>query len=280
MSAFYSRTPNRTRHLDRSRAFSARCSGETPVFRAVAFLSVIPYGNLLVLSPSLLPLLFWLSSRRDLLCRCRCLTFCDSLWESASAFAVAVALAFLVVIPQGSALPLSLPLLFFLSFPLGICFCLCRCRCPCFSGCHPAGICFAFVAALAFLSVIPSGNLLLPSPLPFPLLFWLSSRRDLLCLCRCPCFSFCHSLWESASAFAVAVALAFLVVIPQGSALPLSLPLPFFLSFPLGICFCLCRCRSPCFSGCHPAGICFAFVAALAFLSVIPSGNLLLPLPS
>jgi hypothetical protein len=40
---------------------------------------------------------------------------------------------------------------------------------------------FAVAFAVAFLSVIPSGNLLLL----LPLLFWLSSRRDLLLLCLC-----------------------------------------------------------------------------------------------
>ena len=83
-------------------------------------------------------------------------------------------------------------------------------------------------SAFAFLSVISSGNLLLPLPLPFFLSFPLG-----ICFFLCPRLSFCHSLWESASSFA----LAFLSVIPSGNLL-LPLPLPFFLSFPLGICFC------------------------------------------
>jgi len=53
------------------------------------------------------------------------------------------------------------------------------------------------------------------------------------------------------------------------------LPLPFFLSFPLGICF--CGCRSRCLSFCHSLWESASAVAVpVAFLSVIPSGNLLL----
>jgi len=70
---------------------------------------------------------------------------------------------------------LPLPLLFLLSFPPGICFF--RCRCPCFSCCHSlreSASSVAVAVALAFLAVIPSGNPLLP--LPLPLLFLLSFR--------------------------------------------------------------------------------------------------------
>jgi len=88
-------------------------SGETPVLAlavAFAFLSVIPFGNLLLLLRLLLSLLllspFWLSSRRDLLLLLSLLLlspfFRSFPWESASSPA--------------------LPLPFFLSFPLGICF--------------------------------------------------------------------------------------------------------------------------------------------------------------
>jgi phosphotransferase system glucose/maltose/N-acetylglucosamine-specific IIC component len=55
---------------------------------ALAFLSVIPAGNLLLQLPWLLPLLFFLSFSR----------------ESAVAVALAVALAFLSVIPAGNLL--------------------------------------------------------------------------------------------------------------------------------------------------------------------------------
>jgi hypothetical protein len=107
-------------------------------------------------------------------------------------------------------------------------------------------VAFAFAVALAltlaFLSVIPSGNLLLPLP------FFLSFPPG---ICFCPCLSFCHSLRESASA------LAFLSVIPSGNLL---LPLPFFLSFPPGICFCLCL------SFCHSLR-----ESASAFAPALPS---------
>jgi len=131
----------------------------------------------------------------------------------------------------------------------------------------------AVALAVAFLSVIPSGNLLLL--LPLPLLFYLSFLKGIcFCCCPCHCLSFCHSLGESASA--VALAVAFLSVIPEGNLL-LSLPLPFFLPFLKGICLCFCRCR--CLSFCHSLGeSACAFALVVAFLSVIPPGNLLLPL--
>jgi len=136
-------------------------------------------------------------------------------------------------------------------------------------------------SAFAFLSVIPSGNLLLLVPLPFFLSFPLG-----ICFCICLCLSFCHSLWESASA----CAFAFLSVIPSENLL-LLVPLPFFLSFPLGICFCLCLCLSFCHSlwesasyfcvrakSRHPRAKRRTPVFAFASLAVIPSAarNLLL----
>ncbi len=98
---------------------------------------------------------------------------------------------------------------------------------------------------LPFLSVIPEGNLLL-----------------------------------SLLVFAVVVALALLSVVPEGNLLlPLLLPLhlPFCLSFPKGICCCLCCCPCTCPSVCHSRRE-SAVALALAPLSVIPEGNLLLPL--
>jgi len=117
---------------------------------------------------------------------------------------------------------LPLPLLFFLSFLKGIC----CCPCPCFSSCHSRRK-SAVALALAFLSVIPEGNLLLP------LLFFLSFLKGICC---CPCFSFCHSCRESA----VALAVAFLSnpkrirhperSVAQPKDLRLSLPSPLLLS--------------------------------------------------
>ncbi len=101
---------------------------------------------------------------------CSCLSFCHSLRESAFAVVLAFALAFLSVIPSGNLLLLlflPLPLLFFLSFPPGICFCCCACLCPCFSFCHSlreSAFAVVLAFALAFLSVIPSGNLLCGRP--------------------------------------------------------------------------------------------------------------------
>jgi hypothetical protein len=110
----------------------------------------------------------------------------------------------------------------------------------CLSFCHSLRkSASSFAVAFAFLSVIPSGNLLLP--LPLPLSFFLSFPPG-ICFFLCPRLSFCHSLRESASSFAV----AFLSVIPSGNLL-LPLPLPFSLSFPPGICFFLC----PRLSFCH-----------------------------
>ncbi|MEO7029300.1 MAG: hypothetical protein ABI147_07835, partial [Acidobacteriaceae bacterium] len=81
----------------------------------------------------------------------------------------------------------------------------------CFSFCHSRR---ESAFALAFLSVIPAGNLLLL------LLFFLSFPQG---ICFCFCFSFCHSRREPA------FVLAFLSVIPVGNLLLLLL---FFLSFP------------------------------------------------
>jgi len=79
---------------------------------------------------------------------------------------------------------------------LGICFFFCRC--PCFSVCHSRReSASSFAVALAFLSVIPAGNLVLL--LSLPLLFCLSFPQGIcFCFCRCPCFSVCHSRRESA----------------------------------------------------------------------------------
>ena len=117
----------------------------------------------------------------------------------------------LSVIPEGNLLlplllpsQLPLPLPFCLSFPKGICFCPRRCRCPCLSVCHSRReSAFALAVALAFLSVIPEGNLLLHSQLPLPLPFCLSFPEGIcccLCNCRCLCLSVCHSQRESAVA--------------------------------------------------------------------------------
>jgi hypothetical protein len=62
----------------------------------------------------------------------------------------------------------------------------------------------AFVFVLAFLAVIPAGNLLLS--LLLSLFFLLSFPQEIcfcrcLCLCSCPCFSCCHSHRESAFVF-------------------------------------------------------------------------------
>ena len=84
------------------------------------------------------------------------------------------------------------------------------CRCRCFSSCHSRRE-SASAVVLAFLVVIPEGNL----RLPLSLLFWLLFPKG-ICVCRCPCFSGCYSRRESASA----VALAFLVVIPEGNLRP------------------------------------------------------------
>jgi len=103
----------------------------------------------------------------------------------------------------------------------------------------------------------------LPLPLPLPLPFCLSFPKGIrFCPCRCLCFcrSVCHSRRESAFA------------------LPLPLLLLFCLSFPKGIRFCPCRCLCFCFSVCHSRRE-SAFALAVAFLSVIPEGNPLLPLP-
>jgi hypothetical protein len=58
-----------------------------------------------------------------------------------------------------------------------------------------------WAVALAFLVVIPEGDLLLSLPLPLPLLFWLSSPKG-ICCCpyRCPSFwlSFRSAAEESA----------------------------------------------------------------------------------
>jgi len=79
---------------------------------ALAFLAVIPSGNLLLHLSLPLPLLFLLSFPLGICfffcpCGCRCLSFCHSLWESASSFVLAVAVAFLSVIPSGNLLLLS-----------------------------------------------------------------------------------------------------------------------------------------------------------------------------
>ncbi len=125
----------------------------------------------------------------------------------------------------------------------------------------------ALAFALAFLSVIPEGNLLLP----LPLLFCLSFPKGICCCC-CPCFSVCHSRRESA----VAVAPAFLSVIPEGNLL-LPLPLLFCLSFPKGIC---CRC-CPCFSVCHSRRESAVSLApAFAFPSVTREANPLFSYPA
>jgi len=257
-------------------------SGETPVLAlalavAVAFLAVIPFGNLLLLLSSPLPSPFLLSFPLGIcfffcLCCCRRLSFCHSLWESASSFVFAVAVAFLAVIPFGNLLlllSLPLPSPFFLSFPLGICFFVCLCCCRRLSFCHSlweSASSFVFAVAVAFLAVIPFGNLLLLLSLLLPLPFFLSFPLGI-------CFF-----------FVFAVAVAFLSVIPFGNLLlrlSLLLPLPFFLSFPLGICFffCLCCCRR--LSFCHSlweSASSFVFAVAVAFLAVIPFGNLLLRL--
>jgi hypothetical protein len=65
-------------------------------------------------------------------------------------------------------LPLPLPLFFCLSFPKGICFCLC------FPVVIPEGL--RLRLAVAFLFVIPEGNLL--SPLPYGLAGLSSACRD------------------------------------------------------------------------------------------------------
>ncbi|HVB28924.1 MAG TPA: hypothetical protein VNG91_03825, partial [Terriglobia bacterium] len=107
-----------------------------------------------------------------------------------------------------------------------------------------SAVALAFAVVLAFLSVIPAGNLLLPLLLPLFLLFFLSFPQGICCCfypCLCSCFSFCHSRRESAVAFILAFVLASLSVIPAGNLLLLlSLPLflLFFLSFPQGICCC------------------------------------------
>jgi hypothetical protein len=77
--------------------------------------------------------------------------------------------------------------------------------------------------AVAFLSVIPAGNLLLLLLLPLP--FCLSFPEGIcFCFCCCLCFSVCHSRRESASAFAVAF--VFLSVIPEGNLLLLGAVAP------------------------------------------------------
>ncbi len=77
------------------------------------------------------------------------------------------------------------------------------------------------VVAVAFLSVIPSGNPLLQLFWLLPLPFFLSFPQGICCcscLGCCRCFSFCHSAGNPLLQ------------------LPWLLPLPFFLSFPQGIC--------------------------------------------
>ena len=115
--------------------------------------------------------------------------------------------------------------------------------------------------------------------------------------CLGSCFSFCHSRRESAfaSTFAFAFVLAFLSVIPAGNLLfPPGSPFPqhsgaqFHRSWDIGnteartastsLCFCLCSGFSFCHSRRESAfASTFAFAFVLAFLSVIPAGNLLFP---
>jgi len=122
--------------------------------------------------------ILWTSPVSEPLPTNRCLSFCHSLWESASSPAVAV--VFLSVLPSGNLLlPRPLPLSFFLSFPLGICFFPGHCRCLSF--CHSLWESASSPAvAVVFLSVIPSGNLLLPRSLP--LSFFLSFPLGICCL--------------------------------------------------------------------------------------------------
>jgi hypothetical protein len=97
------------------------------------------------------------------------------------------------------------------------------CLCSNFSRCHPEqseGSAFVLAVALAFLSVIPEGNLLLPFPHPTPTTY--------------------HPVQSEEPAFVFALA-SLLVILRKAKDLLLPLPLLFSLSFPKEICFYLSR---------------------------------------
>jgi hypothetical protein len=163
---------------------------------------------------------------------------------------------------RGSVVAVALVLAFLVVIPGGDL--LLGCPCPCPLGCRPRrGSVVAVALVLALLVVIPGGDLLLSLPLSLP--SWLSSPEG-ICCCRCPCLCLlgCHP--RRGSAVAVAFVLAFLVVIPGGDLLlPLPLSLPSWLSSPEGIC--CCRCLCPCLLGCHPrrgSAVAVALVLAAA----------------